>query len=117
MDLSIINGIFSSKIYDKQEDFNFLIVNLPFIDGDVLCSPYSGVYISQLINPLPVKDRLRGLNVLVASDCPSIRLSVSNAFVSEPLSPILFEFEVDIPNLMLDASWVGGVWCTILGSL
>ena len=35
MDLSITNGIVSSKIYDKRYDFNFEIVNFPFLDGDV----------------------------------------------------------------------------------
>ena len=42
LDLTIPNGIVSSKIYDKRDDFNFEIVNFPFLDGD-------GVYISQLI--------------------------------------------------------------------
>ena len=32
---SITNGIVSSKIYDKPDDFNFEIVNFPFLDGDV----------------------------------------------------------------------------------
>ena len=36
LNLSITNGIVSSKIYDKQDDFNFEIVNFPFLDGDVL---------------------------------------------------------------------------------
>ena len=35
--------------YDKQDDFNFEIVNFPFLDGDGPCSPSYGVYISQLI--------------------------------------------------------------------
>ena len=30
--LSITNGIVSSKIYDKRDDFNFEIVNFPFLD-------------------------------------------------------------------------------------
>ena len=47
--LSITNGIVSSKIYDKQDDFNFEIVNFPFLVGDVPRSPSYGVYISQLI--------------------------------------------------------------------
>ena len=38
----------SSKIYDKRDDFNFEIVNFPFLDGDVPRSPSYGVYISQL---------------------------------------------------------------------
>ena len=47
--LSITNDIVPSKFYDKRDDFNFEIVNFPFLDGDVPCSPSYGVYISQLI--------------------------------------------------------------------
>ena len=46
LNLSITNGIDSSKIYDKQHDFNFEIVNLPSLDGDVPRSPSYGIYIS-----------------------------------------------------------------------
>ena len=49
LNLLITNCIVSSKIYDKWDDFNFEIVNLPFLDGDVPCSPSYGVNISQLI--------------------------------------------------------------------
>ena len=49
LNLSLTNGIVSSKIHDKQDDFNFEIVNFPFLDGDVPRSPYYGVYILQLI--------------------------------------------------------------------
>ena len=49
LNLSITNGIVSSKIYDKRENFNFEIVNFPFLDGDVPRPPLYGVYISQLI--------------------------------------------------------------------
>ena len=35
LNLSIHNDIVSSKIYDKRDDFNFDIVNFPFLDGDV----------------------------------------------------------------------------------
>ena len=37
--MSITNGIVSSQIYDKRDDFNFEIVNFPFFDGDVPRSP------------------------------------------------------------------------------
>ena len=50
LNLSVTNGRVSSKIYDKRDDFNFEIVNLPFLDGDVPRSPSYGVYISQLIH-------------------------------------------------------------------
>ena len=46
---SISNGFVSSKIYDKRDDFDFDIVNFPFLDGDVPRRPSYGVYISQLI--------------------------------------------------------------------
>ena len=47
--LSISNDIFSTKIDDKRDDFDFEIVNFPFLDGDDSRSTSYGVYISQLI--------------------------------------------------------------------
>ena len=47
--LSISNDIVSTKIYDKRDDFDFEIVNFPFLEGDVPRSSSYGVYISQLI--------------------------------------------------------------------
>ena len=49
LNLSIHNDIFSTKIYDKRDDFIFYIVNFPFLDGDVPQRLSYGVYISQLI--------------------------------------------------------------------
>ena len=47
--LSTSNDIVSTKIYDKRDDFDFEIVNFPFLGGDVPRSTSYGVYISQLI--------------------------------------------------------------------
>ena len=49
LSLSISNGTVSTKIYDKRDDFDFDIVNFPFLDGDVPRRTSYGVYISQLI--------------------------------------------------------------------
>ena len=51
LDLHILisNGFVSSKIFDKRDDFDFDIVNFPFLDGDVPRVPSYGVYIFQLI--------------------------------------------------------------------
>ena len=50
--LSITNGIVSSKIYDKRDDFNFEIVNFPFLDGDVPRSlSYVYIFISLFVLP------------------------------------------------------------------
>ena len=35
LNLSMTNVIVSSKLYDKRDDFNFEIVNFPFLDGDL----------------------------------------------------------------------------------
>ena len=47
--LSISNGFVYSKIYDKRDDFDFDIVNFPFLDSDVPRRSSYGVYISQLL--------------------------------------------------------------------
>ena len=62
LDLSIPNGIISSKIYDKRDDFNFEIVNFPFLDGDVPRSPSYGVDISQSIRFARVCSNVDGFN-------------------------------------------------------
>ena len=45
---SISDGFVQIKIYIKRDDFDFDIVNFPFLDGDVPRSTSYGVYISQL---------------------------------------------------------------------
>ena len=51
LDLNIFieGGIIITKIYDKRDDFNFNIVNFPFLDSDVPRSPSYGIYMSQLV--------------------------------------------------------------------
>ena len=62
MHLSISNGFVSSKIYDKRDDFDFDIVNFPFLDGDVSRSTSYGVYISQRIRFARVSSRVGDFN-------------------------------------------------------
>ena len=52
----------SSKIYDKRDDFDFDIVNFPFLDGDVPRSTSYGVYISQLIRFAKVSSHVVDFN-------------------------------------------------------
>ena len=49
LNLCISNGTGSTKIYDKWDDFDFDIVNFPFLDGNVPRRTTYGVYVSQLI--------------------------------------------------------------------
>ena len=60
--LSISNGFVSSKIYDKRDDFDFDVVNFPFLDGDVPRSTSYGVNISQLIRFARVSSHVADFN-------------------------------------------------------
>ena len=60
--LSISNGFVSSKFYDKLDDFDFDLVNSPFLDGDVPRRPSYGVYISQLIRSARVCSHVDDFN-------------------------------------------------------
>ena len=42
-------GRLRTKLYDNRDDFNFPIVNLPFIYSNIPAAPVYGVYISELI--------------------------------------------------------------------
>ena len=60
--LSIVDGFVSYKIYDKRDDFDFEIVNFPFMDGDVLPAASYGVYILQLIRFARVSSHVPDFN-------------------------------------------------------
>ena len=47
-DLANNNRLYT-KLYDKRDDFDFHIVNFPFLSSNIPSSPLYGVYISQLI--------------------------------------------------------------------
>ena len=47
--LSVSSDFVKTLIYDKRDDFDFDIVNFPFLDGDFPRSTSYVVYISQLI--------------------------------------------------------------------
>ena len=49
MHLSISDGLVKMKIYEKRDDFDFYIVNFPFLNGDVPRLTSYGVYIPELI--------------------------------------------------------------------
>ena len=72
--LSISNGFVSSKIYDKRDDFDFDIVNFPFLDGDVPRRPSYGVYISQLIRFARVCGHVDDLYMYTHNKCLTVKL-------------------------------------------
>ena len=62
LNLCLSNGIVSTKIYDKRDDFDFDIVNFPFLDGDVPRSTSYGVYICLLIRIARASSNLSDFN-------------------------------------------------------
>ena len=61
--LSVVDGFVSCKIYDKRDDFDFEIVNFPFLGGDVPRAASYGVYISQLIRFARVSSHVTDFNI------------------------------------------------------
>ena len=49
LDLTFIIGKLSTRLYDKRDDFDFHIVNFPFLSSNIPSGPSYCVYISQLI--------------------------------------------------------------------
>ena len=62
LNLCISNGTVSTKIYDKRDDFDFDIVNFPFLDGDIPRRTSYGLYISQLIRFARASSNLNDFN-------------------------------------------------------
>ena len=79
--LSIVDGFVSCKIYDKRDDFDFEIVNFPFLDGDVPRVASYGVYISQLIRFARVSSHVTDFNtrnkLLTADPVSILRKSIT----------------------------------------
>ena len=63
--LCISDGFVKAKIYDKRDDFDFDIVNFPFLDNDIPRSTSYGVYISQLIGFARVSSHVDDFNTLI----------------------------------------------------
>ena len=62
LNLCISNGTVPTTIYDKRDDFDFDIVNFPFLDGDVPRRTSDGVYIYQLIRFARASPNLNDFN-------------------------------------------------------
>ena len=45
----IVNGKYSTEVYDKRDDFNFNMVNILFLCSNTALGPAYVVYISQLV--------------------------------------------------------------------
>ena len=62
LQISVSNGFASTKINDKRDDFDFDIVNVSFLDGDVPSHPSYGAFISKLIRFARVRSHVTYFN-------------------------------------------------------
>ena len=68
--LCIDNGKLITRLYDKRDDFNFPIVNFPFLSRNIPSAPAYGEYVSQLVhNALPVANIK---TVLIEGSCSPV---------------------------------------------
>ena len=84
--LSISNGFVSSKIYEQRDDFDFDILNFPFLDGDVPRRPSYGVYISQLIRFARVCSHVDDFNT--RNKCLTAKLLIHFSWLGPDLSSV-----------------------------
>ena len=103
--LSISNDIVSTKIYNKRDDFDFEIVNFPFLDGDVPLSSSYGVYISQLIRFATASSYVADLNTLnkLLTQKQGYRYHKLRATFSKfyrQYYHLIFEFKVGLKSLL-----------------
>ena len=57
IDISICNNRFFTTVFDKRDNFNFDIVNSPFLSSNIPTSPAYGVYISQLVRIIRICEK------------------------------------------------------------
>ena len=56
--IDIVDGKFTYKRYDKRQDFDFEVINYPFLGSNIPHGPSYGVFISQLIRLCEVNSNL-----------------------------------------------------------
>ena len=96
------------KIYDKQDDFDFDIVNFPFLDGDVPRRTSYGVYISQLIRFARASSNLNDFNYrnkaltakLLRQGCRYFKLRKAFSTFYRRHSAFLEKFSVSLKTLL-----------------
>ena len=105
MNLCISNGTVSTKIYDKRDDFDFDIVDFPFLDGDVPRRTSYGVYISQLIRFAKASSNLNDFNKaltakLLRQGCRYFKLRKAFAKFYRRHSALLEKYSVSLKTLL-----------------
>ena len=61
LQISVHRGKYNFKLFDKRKDFNFDVINYPFLPSNVPKNASYGVFISQLIRLCQVNSNIHGL--------------------------------------------------------
>ena len=86
-----IQGKLNLKLYDKRDDFNFPIVNFPFLSSNIPASPAYDVYASQLIRYARASSEYRSfLHRDIASQGLSKQLKNSMVVIMKLWTSLMF---------------------------
>ena len=100
------------KLYDKRDDFNFPIVNFPFLCSNIPASPAYGVFVSQLIrygracssyDDFVHRSRLLTSKLLTQGYCKPRLIKTIKRFYGRHHS-IVNKYGVSVSKLVLDIS-------------
>ena len=71
LSISIFRRKFYVKLYDKRNDYNFNVINYPFLDGNIPKGQSYGIFISQLVKLAQINDSFDNfvLDVLTLLPC------------------------------------------------
>ena len=64
-----------TRLYDKRDDFDFLIVNFPYISSNIPEYPAHGVFVSQLIRNQIIYSKTNQIQELIMKSINSIKIS------------------------------------------
>jgi len=81
----------TTKLDDQRDDFNFPMVNYPFLDNNIPSSPAYGVYMSQLIR---YSRTCNSYQVFLHRSVPLTRTGLSQGFIETRLRSTLKRFLV-----------------------
>ena len=106
--LSISNDIVSTNIHDKRDDFDFEIVNFPFLDGDVPHYTSYEIYISQLIRFARASSYATDFNTrnklltqkLLKQGCPYHKLCKTFSKFYRRYCDLISKFQVGLKSLL-----------------
>ena len=68
LSISIFRRKFYVKLYDKRNDYNFNVINYPFLDGNIPKGQSYGIFISQLVRLAQINSSFNNF----VSDCRNL---------------------------------------------